>query len=175
MERYALIVVYFSLFTFSFSLLSVSAQEDETAPPPLKIVTKEERAKLDGELDLKARTKLAVEMMKFRIGAAEKLFATEDFDGMFRDLGHFRGLLDYTLGFLEKEDAKLNKTLDNYKRVELTLRSVTPRLETIRRDLPLRYEDYVRELLIYIRDARTKAIEPLFSDTVLPEGGKSEK
>jgi len=175
-RRCARSVLYFSFFTFSFSLFTaVSAQDDDDAPPPLKIVTKEERAKLGGESDLKVRTKLAVEMMKLRIDEAERLNGTENFDGMFRELGHFRGLLDYTLGFLAQQDAKQNKTLDNYKRLELFLRAAAPRLETIRRDLPLRYEDYVRELLIYIRDARRKAIEPLFSDTVLPKGDKSEK
>ena len=159
----------FSLFTIHCSLFTaVSAQDDDLAPPPLKIVTKEDRTKLDSEVDPKAKTKLAVEMLKLRIDAAEKLNAKEDFAGMFRELGHFRGLLDYTLVFLAQQDAKQNKSLDNYKRFELCLRAVAPRLETIRGDLPLRYEDYVRGLLIYIREARRKAIEPLFSDTVLP-------
>ncbi len=172
-SRFVPTALFLSLFTVHFSLSTALAQDDELAPPPLKIVTKKERAKLDGEPDINTRTKIAVEMMKSRIDAAEKLNATDDFDGMFRELGHFRGLLDYTLDFLEKQDAKQNKTLDNYKRFEISLRAVAPRIETIRRELPLRYEDYVRELLIYIRDARRKASEPLFSDTVIPE--KNEK
>ena len=114
-------------------------------------------------------------MMKLRIDSAEKLNSSEDFDGVFSELGHFRGLLDFTLGFLEKQDAKQNKTLDSYKRLEISLRAVAPRIEAIRREVPLRYEDYIREFLIYIRDARRKAMEPLFSDTVLPAEGKNEK
>jgi len=174
--RYLRIVVYFSLFTFSFSLLSVVAQDDpDLAPPPLKIISKEERAKLDAEVDLKSRTKLAVELMRLRIDAAEKLNSGGSFDGVFRELGDFRALLDYSFAFLKRENSKDNKTLDNYKRIELSLRAVTPRLEAIRRELPMRYEEYVRQLMNYIRDARSKAAEHLFSDTVLPNEAKGEK
>ena len=52
---------------------------------------------------------------------------------------------------------------------EIGLREFPPRLEAIRRDLPLEYEDYVRRLIRYLRQARTIATEPLFGDTVLPE------
>ena len=106
--------------------------------------------------------------MRGRIDAAEKRNAASDFDGIFRELGYFRAVLDYSIEFLRKQDLKENRSLDNYKRLELCLRAATPRIETIRRELPLRYEEYVRNLLDYVRDARTKAIEPLFSDTVLP-------
>lgn len=113
-------------------------------------------------------------MMKLRIDEAEKLNVSEDFDGVFREFGHFRGLLDYTLAFLEPLDTKQNRTLDNYKRLELCLRAAAPRIEAIRRELPMRYEDYTSELLIYIRDARRKINDSMFSDTVIPNGGKSE-
>ena len=43
-----------------------------------------------------------------------------------------------------------------------------PRLELIRRDMPERYEYYVRRLLKTVRDTRAKAVEPFFSSTVLP-------
>jgi len=33
--------------------------------------------------------------------------------------------------------------------------------------VPLRYEDYIRKLIKVLRDARTKATEPLFSDKVV--------
>ena len=168
--RYSRIVFCFSLFTIHFSLFTaVSAQDDEPAPPPLKNITKEDRKRLDSVIDLKNRTKLATDMMRSRIDAAEKRNTANDFDGIFRELGYFRGLLDYSLAFLEKQDLGENKSLDNYKRFELSLRAVLPRIETIRRELPLRYEEYVRELITYIREARNKAIEPLFDDTVLPE------
>ena len=37
---------------------------------------------------------------------------------MFTELGHFAGLLDYSLGYLAKQNADDKKTLDGYKRLE---------------------------------------------------------
>ena len=167
--RPARIVLYFSLFTFSFSLLSVLAQDDpELAPPPLRTVTKDEKTKLNGESDIKLRTILALNMMSLRLMNAEDLNLKADFDGMFRELGGFHGLLDFTLDFLKLQDTNNKRALDNFKRLELGLRGFSPRLEAIHRDLPVRYEDYVRKLLVFVREARTKAVEPLFSNTVVP-------
>lgn len=163
------LIFYFSLFIFHFSLLNVFAQDDDTAPPPITIFSKEERSRLDAESDLKSRTKLALEFMGTRLAAAERLHAGEDYDGLFRELGAFQGLMDNSLDYLLKRDTGNGKVLDNFKRLEIGLRGFGPRLETIRRDLPTRYEDYVRKLVKYVRDARSKAIDPQFADTVLPK------
>ena len=164
------IFIYLSLFTFHFSLLTINAQDDPTdlAPPPLRTVSKDEKALLNEQSDIKVHTKLALAMMNSRLTHAEILNTNSDFEGMFRELGGFHGLLDNTLDFLGKHDTNSGKVLDNYKRLEIGLRAFTPRLEAIRRDLSLRYEDYVRQLVKYVREARTRAVEPLFSDTVVP-------
>jgi len=107
--------------------------------------------------------------MGARLTEAERLNSTGDFDGMFRELGGFHGLMDNSLGYLQERDVGSGKVLDNFKRIEIGLRGFAPRIEAIRRDLPLRYEGYLNKLLKYVRDARSKAIEPLFADTVLPE------
>ena len=147
------------------------AQDDQPdlAPPPLKVISKDERTRLDGETDVKSRTKLALEMMNFRLAAAERLGTGEDYDGVFRELGIFHALMDNSLDYLLKRDAGSGKVLDNFKRLEIGLRAFGPRLETLRRDVPLRYEDYLRRLIKYVRDARSKAIDPQFADTVLPK------
>jgi hypothetical protein len=157
------------LFTVHCSLFTaVSAQpDDETAPPPLRTVTKEEKMSLEGAADVKARTKLALEYMNTHVLAAEDLFSRHEYDAMFTQLGGFHGLLDNTLLFLTAGDKHSNKVLDNLKRFEISLRGFMPRLEVIHRELPMRYEDYVRRLLAYVRNARTKALDPLFSDTVV--------
>ncbi len=163
-------VVFFSLFTFHFSLFTASAQDDppDQAPPPLRTVSKEEKTQLNDVADVKNRTKLSLDLMSGRLSAAERLGKSTDFDAMYRELGGFHGLLDYTLEFLGKQDSRNGKILDNYKRLEIGLRTFEPRLETIRRDLPLRYEDYVRKLIIYVRDSRSRAVEPMFGDSVVP-------
>jgi hypothetical protein len=172
-------VLCFCLFTFFFVLSpsSTFAQGDEPVPPPRKSISKEERKRLDDVTDLRARTKLAIEMMNLSVDVAEKFNVASDFEAMFTEFGHYRGLLEYTLAFLQTQNPNENRSLDNYKRLEISLRSVAPRMETIRRDLPPRYEEYVRDLEKCMRDARSKVSDALFSYTVLPsdkENGKQQ-
>ena len=157
----------FLLFTF---YLSCPAQDGdyELAPPPLKFVAKDDKERLESQADLKSRTKLALELMDQRLAEGERLNSSGNFDGLFRELGRFRGLVDYTFGFLGKNDPNNKKVLDNYKRLEISLRSFMSRVEVIHRELPFKYEEYVRGLVKYLRVARTKALDPQFGDTVLP-------
>ena len=147
-----------------------SAQDDlpSDAPPPLKILTRAEKSRLAAETDIKRRTILSIELMEAKLLKAESLAAAEDYPAMFTELGGFHALVDNTIDFLTKNNNNSNKVLNNYKRVELTLRKYLTRLELIRRELPAKYESYVRKLVKYIREARTKAVEPLFDDTVAP-------
>ena len=147
-------------------------EEQDIAPPPLKFVSKEELAQLNIVTDVKKRTKLALLLMSGRLTQAETFHTQEQLDDMFKQLGGFHGLMDNTLAFLDGSDKVSGKVLNNYKRFEIGLREYRPRLELIRRDLPLRYEFYVRNLIKYLRDARAKAVEPLFSDTVVPNKNK---
>lgn len=162
----------FLLFAISFFLFACDcpAQDDqfEPVPPPLKFVSKDDKDRLEGQIDLKAKTKLALELMDARVNSGEKLNSSGDFEGLFRELGRFRGLVDYTLGYLGRGDRDDKKVLDNYKRLEISLRAFTGRIEIIHRELPIKYEEYVRDLIKYLRDARTKALDPQFSDTVVP-------
>ncbi len=168
---------YFCLFTFYFLLaFPVAAQDEpqEIAPPPLKIISKAEKSQIDAETDVKRRTKLSLELMEVRLTNAETFAKQEKYREMFDELGSFHGLMDNTLDFLSKSDPNKGKVLNNFKRVELSLRKYVMRLELVRRDLPIKYELYVRKLVKFVREARTKAVEPLFGDTVLP-GNDNEK
>lgn len=168
----------FFLFTFAFCLLhfSVSAQDDPSdgAPPPLRMISKAERASLDGESDVKDRTKLALQMMDTRLDSAEKYSAGHDLDAMYKELGEFQGLVGYAFDFLKKLDPENGKVIDNFKRLEIALRGFMPRLETIRRDVPTAYDPYLLSLIRFLRDTRAKAIDPMFSDTVVPEKKDNE-
>ncbi len=152
----------------SFGDASAQPVPDDTAPPPLKYVSKEELARLDSIPEVKKRTQTALDLMSLRLKQAETLMAQDQLDLMYKELGSFHGLMDNTLEFLDKSDQDSRKVLNNYKRFEIGLRQFRPRLELIRRDIPVRYEHYVRNLIMYLRDARTKAVEPLFSDSVVP-------
>lgn len=144
------------------------AEGDDPAPPPLKFVTKADLAKLEAVTDAKKRTQLALDLMSERLKTAETFGAQDQLDEMYKELGGFHGIMDNTLAFLDSSDQNRGKVLNNYKRFEIGLRQFRPRLELIRRDIPVRYEAYVRNLIVYLREARAKAVEPLFGDSVVP-------
>lgn len=149
---------------------AASAQQDvdDTYPPPPKVMSDQEKSQLEAADSVKKRTKLALEMMDARMTKAEAFHDSKKLDAMFVELGAFHALIDHTFAYLDKSDNDSNKVLNNFKRLEIGLRRFMPRLEVIRRDLPVRYEFYPRLLVRYIRETRSRAIEPLFSDTVVP-------
>ena len=169
---------YLVLFAFFICLAAAaSAQpptqdgEDEfdpdAAPPPVRAMNSGERTQLESQQGLKERTKLALALMSSRLSKAEEFNAKSEFAAMYNELGGFHALMDDTLEFLESTP-KREKTLDNLKRFEMGLRGFAPRLALIRREAPQEYDHYVRVLLKYLRDARSKAIEPLFGNSVVP-------
>ncbi len=137
-------------------------------PPPLRMLSKTERLQLDAQPEIKKRTKLALELMDLRVKKAEEFKISDEFDEMFKELGGFHALVDDKLRFLTRNDNDSGRILNNFKRFEIGLRGFRPRLELLRSDLPSRYDFYVRNLIKYLRDARTRAVEPFFSDTVVP-------
>lgn len=151
-----------------FSAVAIGQDDPEIAPPPLKTMSKDERTRLDSKADPKDRTKLALEFMTIRISSAERFSNAKDYDGMFRELGNFHALMDDALNFLIQKGPVTGKVLDNLKRFEIGLRAFSPRIEIIRRELPIGYDDYVRKLIRYVREARVKATDPMFGETVLP-------
>lgn len=165
---WSIVLLLLVVCAFAVTSSGQNVVDDEIAPPPLRLITQDEKNKLDAEKDVKRRTKLGLELMEARIKQAETFDAADDYDRMFVELGGFHGLMDNMLEFLYKSDKDSGKVLNNFKRFEIGLRGFTPRLEMIRRDLPIKYEQYVRILIRNLRAARTKAIEPLFDDSVLP-------
>jgi len=153
----------------STNALGQEVIDDDLAPPPLKLLSQDEKAKLNGEAEVKRRTKLALDLMDARLKQAETLHTAQNYDDMFTQLGAFHGLMDNMLEFLNKSDKDSGKVLNNFKRLEIGLRGFMPRLQMIHSDAPIRYEWYVRNLIKSLRTARARAIEPLFDDTVLPD------
>lgn len=163
--------IWLLIFLIVAFLSAASAQSpltDDPAPPPLPLISKGERSQLDSQPNPKRRLETAFQLMNERIKKAEELKNAENFDAMFAELGGFHGLIDYTLDFITKEHRQRGKALNFFKRFEIGLRGFRPRLELIRRDLPGRYLQYLSRLLKYLREARSKAIEPFFGDTVVP-------
>ena len=154
-----LCVLLFSYFTH--------AQESippDVAPPPLKVMTKTEKEQLASAKDVKERTKLTLELMGTRLKSAEVLLPQEQYEKVFAELGGFHALVLDSLEYLSKSSADKNKVLDNFKRFEIGLRGLTLRIELIHREMPPAREYYLRMLLRELRDARARAVEPLFGD-----------
>ena len=150
------------------SAFSQTPDPDDPYPPPPKVISNDEKSKLEATNDVKRRTIIALELMEARMLKAEEFHDRQELEAMFLELGAFHGLIAHTFAFLEKSDKDSGRVLNNFKRLEIGLRKFTPRLEVIRRDLPVQYEFYPRVLVRYIREARTRAIEPLFGDSVVP-------
>jgi hypothetical protein len=159
------------VFAFSMLLLftfAAFAQDPlDIAPPPIKMLSKSEKADISTKTDPKARTALALDLMSKRLAAAEKFRADENYTLMYAELGGFHALMDNTISFLLKANEREGKQLNSLKKFEIGLRGFTTRLEVVRRDLPSNFDPYLKTLLKNIDDAREKAMAPFFSDTVI--------
>jgi hypothetical protein len=165
--RLAFLIVAFLVFQFSLFAQDPTEQDRipaDAAPPPIKQMSKDERAQLSAAKDVKMRTKLTLELMEARMKAAEQYLPQEQLEMVFRELGGFHALIIDALAYLANSDSNKKRQLDNFKRFEIGLRAFTHRIELIRREMPSQREYYVRLLLREIRDARAKAVEPLFGN-----------
>lgn len=153
--------------------LGIAAQPPEddldVAPPPVRAMSKGERDQLAAKTEVKDRTKLALDLMNARLTRAEGFTAKSEYAEMYKELGGFHALMDDTLDFLFDSGKTRDSVQNNFKRFELGLRSFAPRLGVIRRELPAEYDPYIKSLIKYLRDARSKAVEPLFGDSVVPQ------
>ena len=93
--------------------------QDETAPPPIKMLSKSERTQLGGAVQLKERTALALELIDSRLRSAEKFTTDENYSLMYAELGGFHALMDNTINFLLKARSDEGKQLNSLKKFEI--------------------------------------------------------
>ncbi len=148
------------------------AAQQLTAPPPLKILSREERARIEGTADSKARLRAIIELAELRLAKAEVLTHDHDFEGATGELGKYEALIDDALNFLSPMMRDKTKTRDLYKRLELALRAHGPRLTAIRRSTPLEYAVWIKELEEFARNGRTEALNSFYGHTVFREPQK---
>jgi len=169
----------FFLLSVNIYMPKVSAQDDDTpadvAPPPLKILSKEEKKTLEALSDVKKRVRISLELMDARLLRAEKFKTDESFKESLDELSGFNAILDDTLNFLVKSDTGGDKIDKRFITFEIYLRKQIPRIEVIRRELPSRYGYHVGNIMKAVREARAKAVEPLFGDSVVPTKKPDEK
>lgn len=151
----------------------VSGQEspvqDQVAPPPLKIITREERAQINESKDAKARVRTTLDLALLRLGEIETHTSARDYPAALAGAGRYWALLEDVFGYLKTMKADSNKTRDLYKRIELALRAHGPRLSAVRRGTPSEYSFWMKELEDFARNGRTEALNSFYGHTVFRE------
>jgi hypothetical protein len=177
-------LVLSSLLVVTFGFASaVHGQEAQpsptplTAPPPIKVITTEERMQIDGADDSKSRIRATIDLAAARLTRAEQLTKQSDYDAAGAEVGSYQALIEDALEFLSAMKRDSNKTRDLYKRLELALRAHGPRLTTMRRETPLEHAVWIKRVEEFARAGRTEALNSFYGHTVVrdPQRTKPDK
>jgi hypothetical protein len=145
------------------------------APPPFKMIVKEERAAIEQTKDTGRRLKLTIEYAGGHLMRAEQHTARENYEAASAEIGMYHALIESALAFLSTTKRDSNKTRDLYKRLELSLRADGPRLTAIRRITPLEFAVWIKKVEDFAREGRTEALNSFYGHTVVREPEKKEK
>ncbi|HSD46656.1 MAG TPA: hypothetical protein VLB87_08530 [Pyrinomonadaceae bacterium] len=145
-----------------------------TAPPPFKMIVKEERTQIEQTNDAQKRLKLTIEFAGAHLTRAEQHTAREDFEAASAEVGMYQALIESALEFLSSFKRDSNKTRDLYKRLELALRADGPRLTAMRRVTPLEFAVWIKKVEDFARDGRTEALNSFYGHTVVRDGEPSK-
>src|SRR5829696_6276159 len=140
-----------------------------TAPPPFKMIVKEERTQIEDTRDSQRRLKVTIEFASAHLTRAEQHTAREDYEAASAEVGMYHALVESALQFLSTFKRDSNKTRDLYKRLELALRSDGPRLTAMRRVTPLEFAVWIKQVEDFARDGRTEALNSFYGHTVVRE------
>ena len=173
-------ISYLAVLVFSLACTSVSlAQEvriqDQVAPPPLKVISHQDRMTIDAAKDSKARVRAALDLAELHLTNAETKTSQVNYDEAASEAGQYRAIMEDLFAYLGTLRQDSNKTRDLYKRVELTLRSEGPRLNIIRRTTPAAYAIWIKDIEEYARHGRTEALNSFYGHTVIRDQPVAEK
>src|SRR5262245_63192746 len=99
---------------FSFTARAQEPVQQLTAPPPPKVIVKEERTQLDATKNAKDRLKLTLELADNHLLAAEQYTAQSSFEAANKEIGKYHALVDDLLKYLASQAQEKNKTRDMY-------------------------------------------------------------
>ena len=145
-----------------------------TAPPPLKLITKEDKAQLDQTKDAKQKLRLTIELCSGHLTRAEQLTNDGNYDAASAEVGSYHALIENSLEELAALKRDSNKTRDLYKRLELALRADGPRLTAMRRITPLEFAVWIKKVEDFARAGRTEALNSFYGHTVVREPQKEK-
>ena len=145
------------------------------APPPMKVIPKEERAQLQAETDTKDRLKLTIQFALAHLETAERQTAQSNFEQASAEVGIYHALIENVLNLLAALKRDSTRTRDAYKRLELSLRAHGPRLTAMRRITPIEFAVWIKKTEDFARDGRTEALNSFYGHTVVKDKSASEK
>ena len=172
---HTVLLAFACLFMLVAEINAQDAQPQATplpAPPPFKMIVKEERAAIEQTNDSSKRLKLTIEYAGGHLTRAEQHTARENFEAASSEVGMYHALIESALAFLSTFKRDSNKTRDLYKRLELALRADGPRLTAMRRVTPLEFAVWIKKVEDYARDGRTEALNSFYGHTVVREAQK---
>jgi hypothetical protein len=138
-----------------------------TAPPPFKMIVKEERLQIEQTNDAPKRLRLIIEFASGHLTRAEQHTTREAYEAASAEVGMYHALIEHALDFLSSFKRDTNKTRDLYKRLELALRADGPRLTSMRRTTPLEFAVWIKQVEDFARDSRTEALNSFYGHTVV--------
>jgi hypothetical protein len=145
-------------------------QDQNAAPPPLKVMSTRERALVNEAKDPKARVKLTIELAEAHIAKAELQTSQSEFDAAAAEAGMYWALVDDLFNYLGTIKKDNDKTRDLYKRLELSLRAHGPKFAMMRRGTPAEYAVWIKEIEEFTRKGRTQALNAFYGQTVIRDG-----
>lgn len=170
MIRSAPIILLFTLLYPPVSGGQEPRPHEQTAPPPLRIITRSERMQLNESKDPKARVKLSVELAELHLTNAESQTSQQHYEGAAAEAGMYCALIEDVFRFMKTIERDNNRRRDLYKRLELSLRAHGPRLSIMRRSTPSEYSVWIKEIEDLARKGRTEALNSFYGHTVFREG-----
>lgn len=158
------------------NVLQAQEQQIQTpiAPPPAKVISAEERNILAQAGDNKSRLKKTLELAERHLLEAETYTTQEKHEEASAELGKYWALIEDVLRNLNPLNTDKTKTRDLYKRLELALRAHGTRLALMRRNTPLEYAVWVKEIEEFTRSSRTEALNSFYGHTVVREASTPE-
>lgn len=145
------------------------------APPPMRFVSRDERAQLAASKDSKARLRATIELAEVHLSGAEHSTAQKKFDHASEEVGRYLGLIGDARMVLAALNRDKNSTRDLYRRLDIALRAHVPRLAVIRRTTPAGYAGHIKAAEEFARDTRTEALDSFYGHSVLREDSGNQK
>ena len=172
MIRGAQVILFLSAIGVLTATGQVQHPDDQTAPPPLKVITRAERSQINDSKDPKERIKTTLELAEAHLGNAENQTNQREYDGAAAEAGMYWALVEDAFSFMKTIKTDSNPRRDLYKRLELSLRAHGPRLTSMRRTTPSDYAIWIKQIEEFARNGRTEALNSFYGHTVIRDASQ---